>query len=138
MYLVSLAKHGSTAKLTDGLHEESAVSKSEKKERERQKGKGEKESFLPTPKSSVALNSSVPASRLTSVAAVLKASSIPACTKTVSWVLNKIKFIEEKNNHPEIKRILRELLKLFAILYYLLLWSEECYTLVLSEVLPPL
>lgn len=32
---------------------------------------------LPTPKSSVALNSSVPANRLTSVAAVLKASSIP-------------------------------------------------------------
>lgn len=31
----------------------------------------------PTPKSSVALNSSVPANRLTSVAAVLKASSIP-------------------------------------------------------------
>ena len=33
--------------------------------------------ILPTPKSSVALNSSVPANRLTSVAAVLKASSIP-------------------------------------------------------------
>lgn len=32
----------------------------------------------PTPKSSVALNSSVPANRLTSVAAVLKASSIPS------------------------------------------------------------
>lgn len=36
-----------------------------------------KKKILPTPKSSVALNSFFPANRLTSVAAVLKASSIP-------------------------------------------------------------
>lgn len=44
----------------------------------------QKAKLLPTPKSSVALNSSVPASRLTSVAAVLKASSIPLTQNDLS------------------------------------------------------
>lgn len=57
----------------DGLAEAEGISKTQTQYLDEKENKP----FLPTSNSLVALNSSLPASRLTSVAAVLKVSSIP-------------------------------------------------------------